>query len=201
MLEVARHLRVVGMSGEEKQMVEVAKEAEKDGKVKEMPGEEKEMVQKVEKEDKRKESKASEIEEKEEGEMFKSEEDEFDEVRIHKHLGQGQKNPLSDEEIKIPLLPHIASEHRLSQMSQRRSKKEKSLGALSAAERQRNWSPRMLQDPTTREVFVQRRRESAQRYRDRLSKEGWEEVKRRQREKKKEKYVAKKIQKMLENQL
>ena len=121
-LEVARHLRVVGMSGEEKQMVEVAKEAEKDGKVKEMPGEEKEMVQKVEKEDKRKESKASEIEEKEEGEMFKSEEDEFDEVSIHKHLGQGQKNPLSDEEIKIPLLPHIASEHRLSQMSQRRSR-------------------------------------------------------------------------------
>ena len=205
-LEVAQHLRVVGMPGEdvvgvpgvEKQMVEVAKEAEKEDKVKEMPREEKE---KVEKEIKGKQSKEPEIEEKEEGEMFKSEEDEFDEVRIHKHLGQGQKNPLSDEEIKIPLLPHIASEHRLSQMSQRRSKKEKSLGALSAAERQRNWSLRMLQDPTTREVFMQRRRESAQRYRDRLSKEGWEEVKRRQREKKKEKYVAKKIQKMLENQL
>ena len=62
--------------------IKVAKEAEKDGKVKEMPGEEKEMVQKVEKEDKRKESKASEIEEKEEGEMFKSEEDERSEERV-----------------------------------------------------------------------------------------------------------------------
>ena len=173
-------------------MVEVAKEAEKEDKVKEMPREEKE---KVEKEIKGKQSKESEIEEKEEGEVFKSEEGEFEEVSIHKRLGQGEKNPLSEEEINIPLLPHIESEQR------RRSRKEKSLGALSAAERQRNWSLRMLQDPTTREVFMQRRRESAQRYRDRLSKEGWEEVKRRQREKKKEKYVAKKIQKMLENQL
>ena len=122
-LEVAQHLRVVGvpgkdvvgMSGEEKQMVEVVKEAEKEDKVKEMPREEKE---KVEKEIKGKQSKESEIEEKEEGEVFKSEEGEFDEVSIHKHLGQGEKNPLSEEEINIPRLRHIESEHR------RRSRKE-----------------------------------------------------------------------------
>ena len=109
-------------------------------------------------------------------------------------------NPLSEKH-QIPTLPHITSVRRLSQISRRKSRKENGPGPLSAAERQRNWALRMLKDPKTREAFMQRRREYQQRYRDRLSKEGWEEVKKRQREKKKEKYVAKKIEKMLENRL
>ena len=111
-----------------------------------------------------------------------------------------ENNPLS-KNYQIPILPHILSMHRLSQMSRRRSRKENGPGPLSAAERQRNWALRMLKDPKTREAFMQRRREYQQRYRDRLSKEDWEEVKKRQRDKKKEKYVSKKVQKLLENQL
>ena len=183
MLAIAQHLRVVGMPGEEKEMVQVGKE-----------------------------SKETEIEEREEGEveeeeskecnfLFKSEEEEFEEVGVHKNLDRCENNPLS-EKIQIPRLSHIPSSvHPLSQMSRRRSRKENGPGPLSAAERQRNWALRMLKDPTTREAFMQRRREYQQRYRDRLSKEGWEEVKKRQREKKKEKYVRKKVQKMLKNQL
>ena len=207
MLAIACHLCVVGMPGEEKEVVQVESEVEKDNKGNK--------------------SKESEIGEKEEGEveveevgghvreeveecnlLFKAEDERFAEVSVYKHIDQGgremkpayENNPLS-EKYQIPILPHILSMHRLSQMSRRRSRKENGPGPLSAAERQRNWALRMLKDPKTREAFMQRRREYQQRYRDRLSKEGWEEVKKRQRDKKKEKYVSKKVQKLLENQL
>ena len=208
MLAIARHLRVVGMPGEEKEVVQVEN--------------------KVEKESEGKVIKDSEIGEKEEGEveeedeeeghvredveecnlLFKAEEVGFDEVSVYKHIDQGgremkptyENNPLS-EKYQIPRLPCTKNVHRLSRMSRRRSRKENGPGPLSAAERQRNWALRMLKDPKTREAFMQRRREYQQRYRDRLSKEGWEEVKKRQRDKKKEKYVSKKVQKMLENRI
>ena len=206
MLAIARHLRVVGMPGEEKEVAQVETKAEK-GKVStESEMEEKEEGEVEQEEEEGEEHVREEVEEC--NLLFKSEEGGFAEVSTYENIDQvGREmkptfdnNPLSEKH-QIPKLPHIPSVQRLSQISRRKSRIENGPGPLSAAERQRNWALRMLKDPKTREAFMQRRREYQQRYRDRLSKEGWEEVKKRQRDKKKEKYVSKKVQKMLENQL